>query len=77
MADTTKWVCKVDPASKKATLTVARTDLQNGTPYTIALKGVCYSPAPLNGRTALLQRSEIGSGIASTEYGLDCSLGTG
>ena len=49
MADTTKWECKVDPASKKATLTVARSDLQNGTPYPIALKGVCYSPAPLNG----------------------------
>ena len=30
MADTTKWECKVDPASKKATLTVARSDLQNG-----------------------------------------------
>ena len=35
--------------SKKATLTVARSDLQNGTPYPIALKGVCYSPAPFNG----------------------------
>jgi hypothetical protein len=52
MADTTKWTWKVDPASKKATLSVARSDLQGGAPQPIILKGVCYSPAPLNGSNA-------------------------
>src|SRR6516164_9481561 len=49
MADTTKWTCGVDPTSKTAKLTVSRSDLQGGKPYPIKLKGLCYSPSPLNG----------------------------
>ena len=33
MADTTKWTCRVDPASKAATLTVSRSDLEGGSSY--------------------------------------------
>jgi hypothetical protein len=46
MADTIKWACKVHPETKKATLTVARSDL-GGATQSIRIKGVCYSPAPL------------------------------
>ena len=51
MADTTQWQCAADPTSKAATLTVLRSDL-GGPPAPIHLKGVCYSPAPLNGSNA-------------------------
>src|SRR5262245_45458324 len=49
MADTTKWACSVDPASKQASLSVATS---GGPPQSIRIKGVCYSPAPLNGSNA-------------------------
>ncbi len=48
MADSTKWACEANPTSRKASLTIARSDL-GGTREPIALGGVCYSPAPLNG----------------------------
>ena len=48
MADTTQWAWEVDATTKKATLTVARSDI-GGSPQPISLGGVCYSPAPLNG----------------------------
>lgn len=46
MADTTSWRCVVDPVSKKASLEV-KTNIGFFLPHTI--KGVCYSPAPING----------------------------
>ncbi|MGE3781195.1 MAG: hypothetical protein AB7H71_00465 [Alphaproteobacteria bacterium] len=52
MADSTKWACRVDPNTKRATLTVARSDINGGQPFPFVLKGVCYSPAPLNGSNA-------------------------
>ena len=51
MADTTEWRIAVNPASKAATLTVSRSDLA-GSPTPIVLKGVCYSPSPLNASNA-------------------------
>ena len=48
MADTTQWAWDVDATTKKATLTVARSDIGGG-PQPISLGGICYSPAPLNG----------------------------
>jgi hypothetical protein len=46
VADVTRWSCAVDPTSKAATLQVAR-----GTdpPSEATIRGVCYSPAPING----------------------------
>ena len=49
MADTTKWAWSVDPASKQAILSVATS---GGPPQSIRMKGVCYSPSPLNGSNA-------------------------
>ncbi|MGH7121102.1 MAG: hypothetical protein ACREFP_19285 [Acetobacteraceae bacterium] len=46
MVDETKWTCSVDPTSKTATLKVSR---NGGTPYATTIRGVCYSPAPING----------------------------
>jgi hypothetical protein len=44
MPDTTKWTCAVDSAGK-ASLNVS---INRKAPAPIALKGMCYSPAPLN-----------------------------
>ena len=46
MADTTKWACGVDPNTRAATLTMSR---NGGAPARALIKGVCYSPAPING----------------------------
>jgi hypothetical protein len=46
MADETKWTCVVDPASKQATLSVS---INKETPAATKIRGVCYSPAPING----------------------------
>jgi len=46
MADSTKWTCGVDPTSKVATLTVSK---NGGSPVRELIRGVCYSPAPING----------------------------
>ncbi len=51
MTDTTRWRCAVDPASGAATLTVSRSD-PGGPPTPVALKSLCYSPAPLNASNA-------------------------
>src|SRR5690348_3366008 len=48
MGDTTQWAWEVDATTKKAALTVARSDI-GGSPQSISLRGICYSPAPLNG----------------------------
>ncbi|HXZ25471.1 MAG TPA: hypothetical protein VEI24_04550, partial [Nitrospiria bacterium] len=45
MADETKWECTVDPVSKTATLQVSR---NNEAPSATAIRGACYSPAPIN-----------------------------
>lgn len=46
---TTKWTCSVD-ANKNATLTCQLTnDGQQPYSFPVKLKGVCYSPAPING----------------------------
>jgi hypothetical protein len=46
MADVTRWRCAVDATSKAATLQVSRND---EAPETTTIRGVCYSPAPING----------------------------
>jgi hypothetical protein len=46
VADTTKWTCSVDPRTKRTTLAVSR---NGGAPVREWIKGVCYSPAPING----------------------------
>lgn len=46
MADKTKWTCAVDSISKTATLQVSRND---GAPSAMRIRGLCYSPAPING----------------------------
>ena len=46
MADETKWECAVDPTSKTATLQGSR---NAGPPEATTIRGVCYSPAPING----------------------------
>lgn len=52
MADTTTWAWYMDLGPYVAHITVARSDLDGGKPHPIKLKGVCYSPAPLNGSNA-------------------------
>jgi hypothetical protein len=46
LADSTKWACSVDPKTKAATLTVS---INGGAAVRELIKGVCYSPAPING----------------------------
>ena len=46
MADETRWSCAVDPVTKTASLQVSR---NNEPPGATAIRGVCYSPAPING----------------------------
>jgi hypothetical protein len=46
VADETRWTCTVDPISKAASLKVSRND---GAPDAKTIRGVCYSPAPING----------------------------
>lgn len=49
---TTKWTCAVD-SSKKATLSCQLTeDGKQPHSFSLNLKGVCYSPAPINGSNA-------------------------
>jgi hypothetical protein len=41
------WKATIDASTKKATLTVTRTD--NNTTEPFVIRGICYSPAPMNG----------------------------
>jgi hypothetical protein len=47
---TTKWTCSVDSSGKATLLCQVTEDNQPpGTPFPFRVKGVCYSPAPING----------------------------